>query len=238
MDILYIVIPAYNEAENIAACVNDWYPIVERWGAEGSRLVVIDDGSKDDTYSLLCAMAKDRPLLLPLTKKNGGHGSAVLYGYQYAITSGADWIFQTDSDGQTNPDEFEAFWQERNQYDAVIGNRVRRGDGAKRALVEKVVCLLLRVYFGVKVPDANAPFRLMRTALVAKYLGRLPQDFNIPYIMLTAYFARYQEKIKFMPITFHPRTKGKNSLNLRKIAKIGWQAMKDFGKLRSQMKKQ
>ena len=80
MDTLYIVIPAYNEAENIAACVADWYPIVERYGGEGSRLVVIDDGSKDDTNALLCDMAKDRPLLLPLTKKNGGHGSGVLHG--------------------------------------------------------------------------------------------------------------------------------------------------------------
>ena len=170
MDTLYIVIPAYNEPENIAACVADWYPIVERYGGEGSRLVVIDDGSKDDTNALLCGMAKDRPLLIPLTKTNGGHGSAVLYGYRYAIEHGADWIFQTDADGQTNPGEFDGFWNERNRYDAVIGYRTKRGDGAQRAVVEKVVCLLLRLYFGVKVPDANAPFRLMRTEIVKKYI--------------------------------------------------------------------
>ena len=236
MDTLYIVIPAYNEAENIAACVADWYPIVERYEGEGSRLVVIDDGSKDDTYALLCSLAKDRPLLVPLTKKNGGHGSAVLHGYRYAIDHGADLVFQTDSDGQTNPDEFEAFWNERNRFDAVIGCRTKRGDGAQRAFIERVVCLLLRIYFGVKVPDANAPFRLMRTALLQKYIGRLPQDFNIPNIMLTAYFARFEEKLKFLPITFKPRTKGKNSLNLKKIVKIGWQAMDDFRKLRKGMK--
>ena len=236
MDTLYIVIPAYNEAENIAACVADWYPIVERYGGEGSRLVVIDDGSKDDTNALLCDMAKDRPLLIPLTKTNGGHGSAVLYGYRYAIEHGADWVFQTDADGQTNPGEFDGFWNERNQYDAVIGYRTKRGDGAQRAFVEKVVCLLLWLYFGVKVPDANAPFRLMRTEIVKKYIVRLPRDFYIPNIMLTAYFARYQEKLKFLPISFKPRVKGKNSLNLKRIVKIGWQAMKDFSRLRKNMK--
>ena len=236
MDTLYIVIPAYNEAENIAACVADWYPIVEQYGGDGSRLVVIDDGSKDNTYALLCGLAKDRPLLVPLTKKNGGHGSAVLHGYRYAIDHGADWVFQTDADGQTNPGEFEAFWNERNRYDAVIGYRTKRGDGAQRAFVERVVCLLLRIYFGVKVPDANAPFRLMRAELVKKYVGRLPQDFYIPNIMLTAFFAYYQEKLKFLPISFKPRTKGKNSLNLKKIAKIGIQAMSDFRKLRKGMK--
>ena len=238
MDTLYIVIPAYNEAENIAACVADWYPIVERYGGEGSRLVVIDDGSKDETYTLLCGMVKSRPLLVPLTKTNGGHGSAVLHGYRYAIDHAADLIFQTDSDGQTDPHEFEAFWYERNQYDAVIGYRLKRGDGAQRAFVEKVVCLLLRLYFGVKVPDANAPFRLMRAEIVKKYIVRLPRDFYIPNIMLTAYFARYQEKLKFLPISFKPRVKGKNSLNLKKMIQIGWQAMGDFRRLGKGMKSQ
>ncbi len=133
-------------------------------------------------------------------------------------------------------DEFGAFWNERKQFDAVIGYRTKRGDGAKRAFVEKVVCLLLRIYFGVKVPDANAPFRLMRTELMKKYIGRLPQDFNIPNIMLTAYFAKCEEKLKFLPITFNPRTKGKNSLNLKKIVRIGWRAMGEFRRLRKDMK--
>ncbi|MBR3109353.1 MAG: glycosyltransferase family 2 protein [Clostridia bacterium] len=232
MDKLYIVIPAYNEAENIAACVRDWYPIVERYGGEGSRLVVIDDGSKDETFSILSAFAKDRPLLLPLTKENGGHGSAVLYGYRYAIENGADFIFQTDADGQTDPNEFEAFWRERNHYDAVIGSRTKRGDGAVRAFVERVVCLLVRVYFGVKVPDANAPFRLMRTALVKKYIGRMPEDFYIPNIMLTACFARCRESLQFLPVSFRPRRNGENSINIKKIVKIGWRAIGDFRKLR------
>ena len=70
MDKLYIVIPAYNEAENIAACVSDWYPIVERFGGVDSRLVVVDDGSKDQTLSILNDLAKDRPLLVPLTKES------------------------------------------------------------------------------------------------------------------------------------------------------------------------
>lgn len=115
MDKLYIVIPAYNESENIENCVNDWYPVVVAHNPGGdSRLVIINDGSKDNTYEILTELAKDRPLLQPLTKQNGGHGSTVLYGYRHAIKEGADYIFQTDSDGQTNPSEFEAFWSERN----------------------------------------------------------------------------------------------------------------------------
>jgi glycosyltransferase involved in cell wall biosynthesis len=67
----------------------------------------------------------------------GGHGSAVLYGYRYAIKNNADYVFQTDSDNQTNPAEFEQFWQLRKKYDAVIGNRVHRQDGIQRIMVER-----------------------------------------------------------------------------------------------------
>ena len=139
MSSLYIVIPAYNEAENIERTIDQWYPVVERHNDEGkSRLVIINDGSKDNTYELLQKCAATRPLLVPLDKPNGGHGPTVLYGYRYAIGQKADYIFQTDSDGQTNPDEFEPFWNQRGRYDAIIGNRAVRGDGKSRKFVENV----------------------------------------------------------------------------------------------------
>ena len=52
MDTLYIVIPAYNEQANIEEVVNDWYPVIEERN-DLSRLVIIDDGSRDDTYKVL-----------------------------------------------------------------------------------------------------------------------------------------------------------------------------------------
>ena len=233
-DSLFVIVPAYNESENIERCVRDWYPIAEKHGT-GSRLVVVNDGSKDDTWEKLCAMAETLPLLVPLTKENGGHGSALLHGYRYAIEQGADLVFQTDSDGQTVPEEFEAFWEKRNEYDAVIGERGERGDGRSRKFVENVVCVLLRIVFGVRVRDANAPFRLMRSSLLAKYIDRLPPDFNIPNIMFTAYFVRNQEKVLFLPISFKPRQGGRNSINIRKIVKIGWKALGDFRRLKKEM---
>lgn len=229
MDILYIVIPAYNEEENIKQAIEDWYPVVEKHSGDGkSRLVIIDDGSKDSTYKIMREYAEDRPLFVPLTKPNGGHGATVLFGYNYAIKNGADYIFQTDSDGQTLPEEFEQFWENRKDYDAVIGNRVVRGDGKSRKFIENTVCLLLRLIFGVKVTDANAPFRLMKANLVEKYINKLPENFNIPNIMFTTYFVYHKEKVKFIEITFQPRQGGTNSINIRKIIKIGRKAVKDF----------
>lgn len=236
MDILYIVVPAYNESENIIKLVEDWYPVIEKHdGCGKSRLVIVNDGSKDDTYEIIEKCAENRPLLQPLTKTNGGHGPTVLYGYRYAIENGADYIFQTDSDGQTSPDEFEAFWNLRNEYDAVIGNRSSRQDGILRKFVEAVLLVILMLVFGVRIPDSNAPFRLMKSKLVEKYIKKMPNDFNLPNVMLTTYFAYFNEKIKFINISFKPRQGGVNSINVKKIIKIGWKAIQDFYVVKKQI---
>ncbi len=234
MEKLFIVIPAYNEKDNIIKTITDWYPVVEKRGPE-SRLVVINDGSTDNTYDIIKGLAETRPQLTALTKLNGGHGSTVIYGYKYAIGREADWIFQTDSDGQTNPAEFDAFWDMRDSYDAIIGTRNVRGDGKSRKFVENVVCLLLRIIFGVKVKDANAPFRLMKRELLAKYIDRLPMNYNLPNIMMTTFFSYYHEKLAFKEITFKPRQAGKNSINVKKIVKIGIKALGDFISFKKQM---
>lgn len=236
METLYIVMPAYNEEANIKTTLDAWYPVIEKHNKTGnSRLVVVNDGSKDNTYKMMQEYAEAHPLFVPLTKPNGGHGSTVIFAYDYAIKSGADWIFQTDSDGQTNPDEFDDFWNERDNYDAIFGNRTVRGDGKSRAFVEKVVCMLVKHYFGVKVPDANAPFRLMRADKVSKYLGKLKLDYNLPNIMMTTYFVYYKDRVTFKEISFKPREKGTNSINIKKIIKIGQQALKDFRELKKNL---
>ena len=238
MDILYMIVPAYNESENIEKLIDDWYPVVERHNGDGkSRLVVINDGSKDNTYEILQKCAETRPLLQPLTKKNGGHGPTLIYGYRYAIKNQADYIFQTDSDGQTLPEEFEDFWEKRKVYNAVLGNRHDRQDGASRKFVENTLRFILKLVFGVSVPDANAPFRLMKRELVEKYIRKMPKDFNLPNVMLTTYFVYYKEKILFSRVTFRPRQGGKNSINIKKIVKIGWKELGDFRMLKKQMKK-
>lgn len=236
MDKLYIVVPAYNEASNIGQTIQEWYPIVEKIAGE-SRLVVINDGSTDDTYEIVRKYAQTRPYLQLLTKVNGGHGSTVLYGYRYAIENGADYIFQTDSDGQTLPEEFEAFWNMRKEYDAILGHRNDRKDGEDRKFVETVLRVILRIIFGVKIPDANAPFRLMKTTVVKKYLPLMSENYNLPNVMLSTFFVYYKEKVKFLPITFRPRQGGVNSINLKKIIVIGWHAVIDFVDILTRMKR-
>ena len=198
--------------------------------------MIADSGSRDRTHEILEQLRSGEfPQLEILHTDNQYHGPKVIALYKYAIANGADYIFQTDSDGQTDPEEFGAFWKARRKYAGIFGNRKVRGDGKDRAFVEKVVCALVLLYFGVKIPDANAPFRLMKALTVAKYIDKMPEDYNLPNIMMTTYFAYYREPTAFRTISFKPRQAGVNSVNIPRIVKIGWNALGDFHKLKKDM---
>ena len=231
MDKLYIVIPAYNEEENIEAVAHEWHDIVVGTGEQG-RLVIIDDGSKDNTFKKLQELQKELPQLDAITKPNGGHGATVLYGYRYALDKGADYVFQTDSDGQTLPSEFGQFWDNRKYYDFQIGYRKGRQDGISRVFVTKTLRLVLFIQFGMWIKDANTPFRLMSAGSLKEILPMIPENHNLSNILLSVFYHKGKKNIKYYPITFRPRQGGVNSINFKRITKIGWKAVRDFTQLK------
>ena len=235
MDKLYIVIPAYNEEANIDRVIKDWYPIVEKIG-NGSKLVIIDDGSKDHTYQLMQNYTEQLEVFEPITKPNAGHGATVLYGYRYAVNAGADYIFQTDSDGQTLPEEFWPFWKQRASYDMIIGHRKGRQDGFSRVFVTKTLKLVLWLCFHVGITDANTPFRLMKAETLKKQLKLVPENFNLSNVMISVIYAKKKLKVHYIPVTFRPRQGGVNSINMKKIIRIGKQAFKDFRRINRSLK--
>lgn len=224
---LYIVMPAYNEQDNIKDTVEQWHPIVEQIGGN-SRLVIFNDGSKDHTYERMKELESQYPFLTAETKSNSGHGATCLFAYKYALEHGADYIFQTDSDGQTDSGEFWTLWNERENYDFLIGSRNHRQDGFSRVLVTKVLRLIVRIIFGVYVKDANTPFRLMKKEHLTAYLRIIPQDFFLVNVVISTIAVKRKQRIFWTPITFKPRQKGINSINIKRIFKIGWKAIRDF----------
>ena len=189
MDALYIVIPAYNEEANIEAVAREWHEVVRRTGPD-SRLVIVDDGSRDGTLSILEGLRDELPQLLPLTKPNAGHGPTLLFGYRYALDHGADYVFQTDSDGQTIPDEFWPFWEARHDYDWQTGFRRHRQDGLSRVMVTKTLRLVVFLSFGVWVTDANTPFRLMTASSLAPHLALVPEGYNLTNVLLSVLYKK------------------------------------------------
>lgn len=227
MEKLYIVIPAYNEQATIKKVIDDWYPVVDAVGG-GSKLVIVNDGSRDGTADILAEYSESHGRLIGLTKENEGHGAAVLYGYQYALDAGAEYVFQTDSDGQTVASEFWSFWEQRKKYDMVIGRRDKREDGFSRVVVTKVLKLVLLLLFHVSIPDANTPFRLMKAGTLARYLPLIPPGYNLSNVIISVIYKKKKRAVRYIPITFRPRQGGVNSINMKKIIGIGRQAWRDF----------
>ncbi len=238
MDKIYFVMPAYNEAENIEETVKQWYPVVDKLSKEGveAKLCIANDGSKDNTFEIMKGLQTEFPLFEPLDKPNSGHGATVLYLYRHAISKGANFIFQTDSDGQTNPDEFWQMWENREKYDFQIGHRLGRQDGGSRVFVTKTLRLVVWLMFHEWVTDANTPFRLMRTDKLQPIMDVIPQDYFLCNVAISAIAVKWDYKIGWYRITFKPRQGGVNSINMKRIFKIGWKALGDFRKINANLR--
>lgn len=238
-DLVYFVMPAYNEEANIAEFICEWHPLCEKIIAEGNdaRLVIANDGSKDSTYQKMLSLQSDYPHLIPIDKPNSGHGATVLYLYRYAIEHGATFVFQTDSDGQTRPEEFWQMWEHRHEYDFQIGTRGGRQDGISRVFVTKTLRLVVWLMFHVWVKDANTPFRLMNTRRLAEVMKVIPQDFFLANVAISAVVVKWNETLAWYPITFRPRQGGVNSINMKRICKIGIQAIGDFRTINKGLKR-
>lgn len=233
---LYITMPAYNEAANIEETIKQWHAVVKKISAD-SRLVIVNDGSKDNTYEIMERLKDKYSQLVPVTKKNSGHGSTLLFAYNYCIKADADYIFQTDSDGQTDPDEFWQFWEKRKEYDFIIGYRKQRQDGFTRVVVTKTLKLLVWLIFGEVVKDPNTPFRLMNAKKLKPILEIIPNDFFLSNVIISMLVVKRKEKYFWLPISFKSRQGGVNSINLQKIMKIGYKAIADFKTVKQNLKK-
>jgi glycosyltransferase involved in cell wall biosynthesis len=227
--------PAYNEEANIKKTIEEWYPIISKIG-NNSKLVIANDGSKDSTAAKVNELRAQYPELILLTKPNSGHGATCLYAYSYALKKGVDYIFQTDSDGQTSPSEFWTFWENRSNFDFVMGVRTKRQDGLSRILVTRVLRLIIRIIFGVSVKDANVPFRLMKSSKLASLLLYIPENYFLGNIAISILAVWCKFNIMWAPITFKPRQGGVNSINFMKIIPIGMRAIGDFKKIKKMLK--
>ena len=100
----------------------------------------------------------------------------------------------------------------------------------------KTLKAVIKLCFGVTVTDANTPFRLMKAETLKKYIGMIPKDFNLSNVILSVIYAKKKCKVKYIPITFRPRQGGVNSINMKRIFKIGKQALKDFREINKVIK--
>jgi glycosyltransferase involved in cell wall biosynthesis len=145
----------------------------------------VDDGSTDATTpAVLDRLGQDLPALRVLRQSNAGHGQACLTGYRAALEGGARWVLQVDSDGQCDARYFESMWGARGDASAVFGRRRRRQDGLARTIISRALALMVRAATGVRVADANSPYRLMRADALADALARVRPGVYLANILL------------------------------------------------------
>ena len=204
-----LVMPAYNEE----ACVED---AVRRWGTELSRtfgerfrVLVVDDGSTDDTGATLERMAREYAWLEVVRQPNAGHGAAVVRGYTEALALDPEYVFQTDSDNQFQPRDFALLWAERHRSRFILGHRAERHDDPHRLVITRILRTLLAATFARTVPDANVPFRLMQSDYLGRLLAAIPAETFAPNIFLSMRAANDREDLMSIPVSHVGRKTGR-----------------------------
>jgi dolichol-phosphate mannosyltransferase len=220
---LTVVMPVYNEEAAVGGVVRAWAVELDRLGID-YELRVYDDGSRDRTGEALVKLSEEIPRLLVTRHSNRGHGPTILRGYREAR---GEWVFQTDSDGEMEPDSFGRLWAERDRYDFLFGIRAGRVWTAPRWVMTRVSRLAVRALFGKGVADVNTPYRLMRRARLAELVSGLPDDLFAPNVILSGLAVRAGLRIWQTPVPHQGRRHGGGSLvSFRKLIKPASRSLK------------
>ena len=190
--VLAVVIPVYNEAENLAALLRDWQPVFSATGVPYT-IFLIDDGSSDGSLSLLRKFQTGDTHLSVHTQSNAGHGPAILKGY--GLARDAEWVFQIDSDHQLDPAAFRVLWEQRGEYDLLLAQRKEKRSTVGRRCLSHISAGLVRLLYGSGVRDANCPYRLMRGASLQQALKKVPPGSFAPNILITSWFILKKNRI-------------------------------------------
>ena len=214
---LAIVMPAYNESGCIESVVKSWLTVFD---TVPGVLIVVNDGSKDDTGKILDAVAQNEPRLKVIHQKNAGHGAAVMRGYQEALLTGEPYVFQTDSDDQFLPVDFPKLWELRDRSPFITGYRKVRHDAFARLVITRIVKVLNFLFFGCWLRDSNIPFRLIRAEYLRELLPLIPPGIFTPNIMLSVLAAKAGANLQEIPISHVERKTGTVSIVKWRLIKV------------------
>lgn len=159
---LSIVLPCFNEESNIGSTVRE----VARWMKDANidgEIIVVNDGSRDGSASVLLELAKEIPQLRVVThERNQGYGVAVRSGCDAAL---APWIAFMDSDGQFHASDLSLLLAQKDRAPFITGRRRRRADPPLRNLFGKMLGVLTWVTLGIWVRDVNCGMKLFSRAI-------------------------------------------------------------------------
>lgn len=214
---LSVVMPVYNEEDAIGAAVEEVQRLVlDR--VPGSELVVVDDGSRDRTGPLLDGAAAQDPRVRVIHQQNTGHGGALMAALGAAR---GEFVFLLDSDRQIPLDDFPKAWAEiAAGREGVFGVRRRRHDPALRLYLTRVIRTAVRLMFGVRLDDANVPYKLLRKSIWDEARPLVPDETLAPSLFLAIIAKRRGHDIVEIDVTHKERDTGEVSIRRMKLLKF------------------
>ncbi len=200
-----VIIPAFNEAEAIAHVIGD----VRNHCAHD--IVVIDDGSADDTAARAAAVGA-RVLRHPC---NLGIGAAVQSGYLYALRNGYDFVVRQDGDGQHDPSYIPALVSilERGESDIVVGSRFLAREGFQSTLVRRLGIVILSVVsslIGTRTTDPTSGYWALNRRAFAVLATSHPDDYPETEALFIAAAAGC--RTSEIPVVMRERETGRSSI--------------------------
>lgn len=205
-------LPCLNEAGNIADTVGRLARVLADI-ADHYEIIVVDDGSTDDTDKIVQQLSSENPnVRLVSHPYNLGYGRAVASGI---ATARYDWVFFSDGDGQFDFNDLYRFIPYTPDYPLIVGYRRRRQEGFRRTLTSKVYNGVVRLLFGLRMHDIDCSFKLMRRDMFERIKVESIQFFVDTEIMTKAHNLGYL--MKELPVRHLPRRMGKSTIRLRHI---------------------
>jgi len=204
---LTIIIPAYNEERSLEKFLPG---VISFCKQKGYKLIVVNDGSKDQTGKILSGFSSESILKIITNKVNTGYGGAIKKGVREADT---DFVVTIDADGQHNLDDIEKLFNKAIETDAdmVVGNRGNTS-GYYRSIGKWLIRSIAGILMPLHIHDINSGMKLYNTALAKKYLRICPETMAYSDIILLA-FVYKRHLVAEIPITINPRTEGKSTIN-------------------------
>lgn len=203
-----IIIPAYNEKATVGN-------VVARVLQQGLPVLVVDDGSSDDTAQVALRAGADC-VQLPF---NLGVGGALRCGFRWAIKMGYDCVVQCDADGQHSPEEIVRLieFSEENDLHLTIGSRFLGDSPFKssrlRRIPMKLMAMLASRAAGVAITDTSSGFRAIRQPLLSEFARKFPVHYLGDTFDVTVEAGRQGYRIGEIPVPMHERAGGVPSSN-------------------------
>jgi glycosyltransferase involved in cell wall biosynthesis len=224
---LTFVMPVYNEEGCVEDVVHSWTQCFADLGIN-YRILAVNDGSRDQSGTILNRLAVENSRLTPVHQTNGGHGQAVVAGYHQALILGTEWIFQTDSDNQFTPEDFASMWQKRNEFDFILGTRQSRQDPLHRLFISRILSHLISRVTETDIKDANCPFRLFHSNALRNLLVAAPTNAFAPNVFLSILAKLSSYRFMEMPVRHIARNSGKVSIANWRLIKACSRSVKEL----------